>query len=262
MKINVSYLYLFFNILYEYKTCAILYLSGCFMNRQLFEYSYELKKQNKRRVISLIAYLILVYFILNVIFDFLIFPVRQNSNSMIPDFSEGSISFITKIYPSPKRGDVVLLKSRNATEHNFFEKVWHNVSSFFTAQQYDSYVDSNYPGTNLQLRRIVGMPGDEIYMKDYVLYIKPANEKHFLTEFELSEKPYNLTFLTPPSQWNGSVGVKGSFDPIIIGNDEYFVLGDNRISISDSRLWGSVSKQEISGRVILRYFPIKSLKLY
>ena len=227
------------------------------MNRQLFEYSYELKKQNKRRILSLIVYLVLIYFILNIIFAFVIFPVKQTSNSMIPDFSEGSISFITKIYPSLKRGDVVLLQSQKTVEKKFYQKLWHNVSSFFTAQQYDSYVNNEYPGTNVQLRRIVGMPGDEIYMKDYVLYIKPAGQKHFLTEFELSEKPYNLTFLTPPAQWNGSVGVKGSFDPITIPQDEFFVLGDNRISISDSRLWGTVSKQKISGRVILRYFPIK-----
>ncbi len=232
------------------------------MNRQLFEYSYELKKQNKRKILSLIVYFVLIYFILNIIFAFLIFPVKQTSNSMIPDFSEGSISFVTKICPSLKRGDVVLLQSQNRVERKFYEKVWHNISSFFTAQQYDFYVNNEYPGTNVQLRRIVGMPGDEIYMKDYVLYIKPAGQKHFLTEFELSEKPYNLTFLTPPAQWNGSVGVKGSFDPIVIAQDEFFVLGDNRISISDSRLWGSVSKQQISGRVILRYFPIKSLKLY
>ena len=232
------------------------------MNRQLFEYSYELKKQNKRKILSIIVYFVLIYFILNIIFAFLIFPVKQTSNSMIPDFSEGSISFVTKICPSLKRGDVVILKNRTNTERPFYKKLWHNVSSFFSAQQYDSYVNENYPGTNYQLRRIVGMPGDEIYMKDYVLYIKPANEKHFLTEFELSAKPYNLTFLTPPAQWNGSVGVKGSFEPIIIGPDEYFVLGDNRISISDSRLWGPITKAEILGRVILRYFPVKSLKFY
>ena len=232
------------------------------MNRQLFEYSYELKKQNKRKVISLIVYLILIYFILNCIFMFLIFPVKQSSNSMTPDFPEGSISFITKLYSVPKRGDIVVLKSNNNKERRFYEIIWHNISSFFTAQQYDSYVDTNSPGTNYQLRRVVGLPGDEIYMQDYVLYIKPADEKHFLTEFELAEKPYNLTFLTPPAQWNGSVGVKGSFDPIVLGQNEYYVLGDNRISVSDSRLWGTISKQEMTGRVILRYFPIKSIKLY
>ena len=232
------------------------------MNRQLFEYSYELKKQNKRKVLFTIIYLILIYVILNIIFAFILFPVKQASSSMQPDFPEGSISFITKIYPTPKRGDVVLLNHRINHEHKLYQKIWHNVSTFFTAQQYDSYVDKNFPDTNNQLRRVVGLPGDEIYMQDYVLYVKPKGEKHFLTEFELSEKPYNLTFITPPVEWNASVGVKGSFDPIVLGNDEYYVLGDNRISSSDSRLWGTVQKQDFQGRILLKYFPVKSLKVY
>ena len=232
------------------------------MNRQLFEYSYELKKQNKRKVFFTILYFILIYLILNVIFSFILFPVRQVSNSMQPDFQENSISFVSKIYSLPERGDVVLLKRRINSEHKLYEKIWHNISSFFTAQQYDSYVNKEFPDTNNQLRRIVALPGDEIYMQDYVLYIKPAGEKHFLTEFELAAKPYNLTFITPPVEWNGSVGVKGSFDPITLGNDEYFVLGDNRLSSSDSRLWGSVKKQDITGKLLLKYFPVKSIKLY
>ena len=92
------------------------------MNRQLFEYSYELKKQNKRRILSLIVYLVLIYLKLNIIFAFVIFPVKQTSNSMIPDFSEGSISFITKIYPSLKRGDVVLLQSQKTVEKKIYQK--------------------------------------------------------------------------------------------------------------------------------------------
>ena len=139
------------------------------MNRQLFEYSYELKKQNKRKVLFTIIYLILIYVILNIIFAFILFPVKQASSSMQPDFPEGSISFITKIYPTPKRGDVVLLNRRINHEHKLYQKIWHNVSTFFTAQQYDSYVDKNFPDTNNQLRRVVGLPGDEIYMQDYVL---------------------------------------------------------------------------------------------
>ena len=232
------------------------------MNRQLFEYSYELKKQNKRKVFSTITYFILIYLILNLVFAFVLFPVKQVSNSMQPDFQENSISFVTRIYSLPKRGDVVLLKRRINSEHKFYEKIWHNISAFFTAQQYDSYVDKSFPDTNNQLRRIVAVPGDEIYMQDYVIYVKPQGEKHFLTEFELAEKPYNLTFITPPVEWNGSVGVKGSFETITLGPDEYFVLGDNRLSSSDSRLWGSVKKQDFTGKILIRYFPVKSIKLY
>ena len=232
------------------------------MNRQLFEYSYELKKQRKRRTLFLIIYFVLIYFIINIIFSFLIFPVRQTSNSMIPDFPENSISFVTPLYRSPKRGDVVLLKQNVQKEKRFYEKIWHNLSRFFTACQYDSYADKDFPGSNYQIRRIIGMPGDEIYMRDYVLYVKPAGEKHSLTEFELSEKPYNLTFVAPPAGWNGYVGVKGSFEPIVLGPNEYYVLGDNRIAVSDSRLWGAVPKQSIRGKILLKYFPLKDIRLY
>ena len=232
------------------------------MNRQLYEYSYELNKQRKRRILFFIVYFVVIYFLLNVTFDFLLFPVKQNSDSMIPDFPNNSVAFVTPLYRTPKRGDVVLLNKNVKTEHKLYQKIWHNVSRFFTAFQYDSYEDKNYTGTNNQARRIIGMPGDEIYMRDYVLYIKPQGEKHSLTEFELSEKTYNLTFLTPPADWNGSVGVKGSFEPITLGPDEYFVLGDNRVSVSDSRLWGPVKMQDIKGRVLLRYFPLNSIKLY
>lgn len=232
------------------------------MNRQLFEYSYELKKQKKRRTLFFIIYFISIYFILNVIFAFLLFPVKQSSTSMLPDFPENSISFVTPLCGSLERGDVVLLNKRVTHSHRFYQKIWHNISIFFSAQQYDSYAEKDRPDTNNQMRRVVGMPGDEIYMLDYVLYIKPQGEKHFLTEFELANNPYNLTFVTPPAEWDGSVGVKGSFDPVTLGPDEYFVLGDNRISVSDSRLWGTLSRQDIKGRVILRYFPINSIKLF
>ncbi len=232
------------------------------MNRQLYEYSYEFKRERKRKLISFIVYFIVIYILLNIIFGFLIFPVKQVSSSMIPDLPENSISFVTPVYGTPERGDVVLLNHKAIVERNIFEKVWHNISSFFTAQQYDSFAQKEYPDTNNQLRRIIGLPGDEIYMTDYVLYVKPEGEKHFLTEFELSNKAYNLTFTTPPVDWNGSVGVKGSFDKMTLGKNEYFVLGDNRIAVSDSRLWGSISKKEIKGKVILKYFPIKSFKLF
>ena len=232
------------------------------MNRQLYEYSYELKKQRKRRTLFFLIYFIIIYFLLNIIFAFVLFPVKQTSSSMIPDFAENTVSFVTPIYRTPKRGDVVLLKANVNQERSFFEKIWHNISLFFTACQYDSYADKDFPGTNDQLRRIVGLPGDEIYMRDYVLYVKPAGEKHSLTEFELIEKPYNLNFVSPPAGWNGSAGVKGSFDSITLGMNEYFVLGDNRVSVSDSRLWGPVSRQDIKGRVVLKYFPLNSIRLY
>ena len=123
------------------------------------------------------------------------------------------------------------------------------------------FENNGLPSSKSHVRRIVGMPGDTIYMRDYVLYIKPAGERHFLTEFEIVEEPYNVTFYVPPADWDTEIGVKGSFDEITLGYNEYFVLADNRKSSDDSRLWGAVKKDEITAKVLMCYFPFRNFKL-
>jgi signal peptidase I len=46
---------------------------------------------------------------------------------------------------------------------------------------------------------------------------------------------------------------------IILNEEEYFVLGDNRQASSDSRIWGSVNKNLIVGRAFLRLWPFNKL---
>ena len=50
-------------------------------------------------------------------------------------------------------------------------------------------------------------------------------------------------------------------EEIYLGPDEYFVSGDNRPHSSDSRFWGPITKDEIVGRVFLRYWPISEIEL-
>ena len=113
-----------------------------------------------------------------------------------------------------------------------------------------------------QIRRIVGLPGDTIYMRDYVLYVRPQGQKHFLTEFELVKKSYDVLINTAPISWDNQIGVSGNFEQVTLGENQYYVLGDNRNSSLDSRLWGAVSGSRIQAKALFEYFPFADMRLF
>ncbi|MBR1615783.1 MAG: signal peptidase I, partial [Treponema sp.] len=96
----------------------------------------------------------------------------------------------------------------------------------------------------------------------YVVYIKPKNESHFLTEFELIDKKYDVEIFTAPTGWDINLGAKSGTKPIVLGEGQYYLLGDNRMECIDSRLWGPVKKNAIKGRVVLQYFPFNKIKVF
>lgn len=232
------------------------------MNRNAELFSYQLKKEKRRKVLTFILFIISLYIFINLLLSFIVRPVRQNSVSMIPDIPPKSVVMVSPVASEYGRGDVVLLKSRYEMQAGFLKKCLNRFVCFFTGQQISLFENSLQPSSKPHIRRIIGIPGDTIYMRDYVLYIKPQSEKHFLTEFEIASKTYNVTFYVPPADWNTELGVKGSFDEIYLGPNEYFVLADNRKSSDDSRLWGVVKKDTINAKVLMCYFPFKDFKIY
>lgn len=229
--------------------------------QKLVQYSYELKKQKQKKGLAVFFYILFLFICINLIISFLVYPVKQTSISMAPDLPEDSVVMVSPLLRNFERGDIVLIDARKQTKSNTFKKIINVFEKFFTAQHYSLSEVDDKPGTKPHIRRIVGMPGDTIYMRDYVVYIKPAAEKHFLTEFEITPEPYNVTFFVPPAGWDTSLGVKGFFEEITLGENEYFVLSDNRKSSDDSRLWGKISKNRITAKVFLCYFPFSKMKL-
>ena len=106
------------------------------------------------------------------------------------------------------------------------------------------------------IRRVIGLPGDTVYVKNCVVYVKPADSSHFLTEFEVSQKKYDII---STNSNNENIDLLKDSKEITLGNDEYFVMSDNRVSSIDSRLWGAIKSDQIQGKVLLRYFPLNKI---
>ena len=85
------------------------------------------------------------------------------------------------------------------------------------------------------IKRVVGLPGDEVEIRRGRVYI---NGKSL-------EEPY------VPSQYVDTA----AYGPVQIPRDEYFVMGDHRISSNDSRIFGPVPSAFIYGKAVFAYWP-------
>ena len=51
------------------------------------------------------------------------------------------------------------------------------------------------------------------------------------------------------------------FGPVTVGENEFFMMGDNRNHSNDSRIWGTVPRELLIGKVQLIYWPINRIGL-
>lgn len=91
------------------------------------------------------------------------------------------------------------------------------------------------------IKRVIGLPGEIIKIEDGRVYLEGEvlNEADYLTQ---------------------NLETAGSIE-VILGEDEFFVLGDNRNASFDSRKWGALSGEGIIGRVHLRLWPMNAFAL-
>lgn len=96
------------------------------------------------------------------------------------------------------------------------------------------------------IKRIIAIPGDSVKIENGFVFVNGVK----LNELYLPQDTQSL---------GGSFLSEG--EQITAGENQYIVLGDNRNHSSDSREWGPVTRKEIIGKVVFRYFPVNNFGL-
>jgi signal peptidase I len=100
------------------------------------------------------------------------------------------------------------------------------------------------------IKRIIGLPGETVEINgDSVKIFNEKNPKGVVLN-----EPYAFVDKLSPY-------FKDIKKTIILKNDEYFVLGDNRHNSSDSRFWGPLKKENIKGKTFLRLWPFNKISV-
>ena len=189
---------------------------------------------------------------------FFVEAYRIPSGSMIPALLVGDWLFVNKLvygpnvpftsvnlpgYADPKRGEVVVFKS---------------------PYQPDEAEIGNDPTPTL-VKRLVGMPGDTIYMREGVLHINGTPQRQgYGAEQNPKGDPNEVH---PLFDWQKKVGIIKSrfgaapeqpthdnWGPFVVPLGHYFMMGDNRYNSKDSRYWGFVPRENVRGRPIFVYY--------
>ena len=92
--------------------------------------------------------------------------------------------------------------------------------------------------TEKLIKRIIGLPGETVEIKDNKIYID---------EVEIND--------------DYAYGETSDYEKITLDDDEYFILGDNRLISKDSRYFGPVKKDDLMGEAVFRLWPFSSFGL-
>ncbi len=95
------------------------------------------------------------------------------------------------------------------------------------------------------IKRIIGLPGDIVTVRDDEVLIETIDS----TERIKIEEPY-----VDSSRPNDS--------RTALLDDQYYVMGDNRLVSSDSRVWGPLDREFIVGKAFMRLFPFNEIDIH
>jgi signal peptidase I len=160
----------------------------------------------------------------------------------------------------PARGDLVIVEPPYTGTAPAWRRLLEPIAGFFTGQQATLLRDFEGGRQNRYVvKRIIGVPGDTVRLEGFAASIRPRGAPDFTPETQLIRGPFERRIEFAPVGWEPSLPFSGTAADVTLGPDEYFVLGDNRTSSSDSRSWGPLAAARIVGRLVFRYWPPRSL---
>ncbi|HWJ79718.1 MAG TPA: signal peptidase I [Niallia sp.] len=177
-----------------------------------------MKKSMKKEVFSWMISVVVALTVAFLCRTFLFSPSTVHGESMSPTFQDTDRIIISKI-SKIQRFDLVVFQAPDANER--------------------------------YIKRIIGLPGDRVEMKNDVLYING----------KVIEEPYleinkdNTIF----NHYTGDFTLAELTGEEKVPQGKLFVLGDNRLVSKDSRYFGFISEESVIGEVKFRIYPIKSM---
>jgi signal peptidase I len=143
--------------------------------------------------------------------------------------------------------------------------LWNRILPYRPIQRGDIIV-FRYPvdPTQYFVKRVIGLPGDHIHLRSGIVFRngEPLRESYVIHSFPYYNF-YRDNFPTPlmmtsevDHSWRRSLRDHMQGEDIVVPNDSFFVMGDNRDRSLDSRYWGFVPRGNIMGRPLIIYMSV------
>lgn len=187
------------------------------------EFKETLGKKILSNLLSLLKIFLVCFVLVFLTANYVVRPIRISGDSMVPTLSQGEFGF------------------SNAFQARFMEITYGDIVVAYEKNIFHNYI----------VKRVIALPGDTIYCKDEVVYVndQPIDEPYLENDF--AENIQNTS---------SSLIFNEDFEKHTLGEDEYWLMGDNRINSTDSRMFGAVNRSQIKGIGITVVLPMKRVR--